>query len=118
MQFGDNIYFCRKEKGVDNFAAPEKITLQPNHFSLQPSKAVSDILTYGKDVDKIYIAYAPIAEWGAKYFKEFDRFYIDYAEPTDDEEYGEKANAEIASVSYQNLFIKIVIRKIVANQEE
>lgn len=118
MRFGDKIYFCKKLKGVEVFDAPQEIVLQPNHFSLQPTKALTDILTYGKDVDKFYIAYAPIDEWGAKYFKQYDRFYLDYAEPTDDEEYGEKANAEIVSVSYQNLFIKLVIRKIVANQEE
>ena len=118
MKFGDTIYYCKKVKGIENFDKPIPITLKMNHFSLQPSKAVMDILVYGKDVDKIYIAYAPIKEWGANYFKEFDRFYIDYAKPTDDEEYGEKANAEIQSVSYQNLFIKLVIRKIVLNQEE
>ena len=118
MKFGDTIYYCKKVKGIDTFDAPIPITLQPNHFSLQPSKAVMDILVYGTDIDKIYIAFAPINEWGAKYFKEGDRFYIDYVEPTDDQEYGEKANAEIQSVSYQNLFIKLVIRKIVLNQEE
>lgn len=118
MKFGDTIYYCKKVKGIDTFDAPIPITLQPNHFSLQPSKAVMDILVYGTDIDKIYIAFASINEWGAKYFKEGDRFYIDYAKPTDDEEYGEKANAEIQSVSYQNLFIKLVIRKIVLNQEE
>ena len=118
MRFGDTIFYCKKAKGVDTFEAPVPITLPPNHFSLQPSKAVMDILVYGTDVDKIYIAFAPINEWGAKYFKEGDRFYLDYLEPTDDEEYGERANAEITSVSYQNLFIKLVIRKIVLNQEE
>jgi len=118
MRFGEDIYFCKKEKGVDTFSAPEKITLQPNHFSLQPSKSTTDIMVYGKDIDKIFIALAPIDVWGANKFKVGDRFYLDYAKPTDDEEYGEKANAEIISVNYQNLFINIKIRKIVINQEE
>ena len=78
MKFGDTIYYCKKVKGIENFDKPIPITLKMNHFSLQPSKAVMDILVYGKDVDKIYIAYAPIKEWGANYFKELDRFYIDF----------------------------------------
>ena len=118
MRFGDTIYYCKKVKGIDTFDAPIPITLQPNHFSLQPTKSLMDILVYGTDVDKFYIAYAPINEWGAKYFKKYDRFYLDYAEPTDDEEYGERANAEIKSVGYQNLFIKLVIEKLPINQEE
>ena len=99
MKFGDTIYYCKKLKGIENFDKPIPITLKMNHFSLQPSKAIMDILVYGKDVDKSYIAYAPIKEWGANYFKELDRFYIDYEKPTDDDEYGEKANTEIQSVS-------------------
>lgn len=118
MRFGDKIYYCKKEKGIETFAAPKEIVLAPNYFSLQPSKTLTDILIYGQDVDKVFIALAPIKVWGAKYFKKGDRFYIDYLEPTDDEEYGERANAEIQSVSYQNLFIRIVIRSLVINQEE
>lgn len=118
MKFGDSIYYCKKAKGIETYEAPKEIVLKPNYFSLQPTKALTDILIYGKDVDNIYVALAPIKEWGAKYFKKGDRFYLDYLEPTDDEEYGEKANAEIQSVSYQNLFIKIVIRSLVINQEE
>ncbi len=118
MKFGDKIYYCKKEKGIDTFAAPKEIVLAPNYFSLQPSKSAMDIMVYGTDVENIYIALCPIDVWGAKYFKKYDRFYLDYAEPTDDEEYGERANAEIKSVSYQNLFIRLVIRKLVINQEE
>ena len=114
MKFGDSIYLCKKIQGeVEEYEAPKKIVLRRNYFSLMTSKSLKDILTYGKDIDKVYIALAPIREWGANYFKVDDKFYVDYAKPKDSEENGESANAVITSVSYQNLFIRLVIRKTV-----
>ena len=60
MKFGDTIYYCKKVKGIDTFDKPKEIVLRPNYFSLQPSKTLTDILIYGQDVDKVFIALAPI----------------------------------------------------------
>lgn len=114
MKFGDSIYLCKKiNDKIEEYEAPERIVLRRNHFSLMTSKSLKDILTYGKDIDKTYIALAPIREWGSDYFHVDDKLYVDYAEPKDDEENGESANAVIKSVSFQNLFIRLVIRKTV-----
>ena len=112
MRFGDTIYYCKKKQDkVEEYEAPKTIVLRRNHFSLMTSKGLMDTLIYGKDIDKTYIAFVPIKEWGAEYFKEGDKFYIDYATPKEHEENGKSANAFIQSVSYQNLFIKLVIRR-------
>lgn len=114
MRFGDSIYYCKKIKGkVEEYEAPKEIVLRRNHFSFMTTKGLMDILIHGKDVDKTFIALAPIREWGAEYFQEGDKLYVDYAKPKDDEEYGKSANAYIKGVSYQNLFIRLVIRKTV-----
>ena len=77
-----------------------------------------ETLIYGQDIDNTYIALAPIKEWGRDYFKEGDKIYLDFAKPTLEEENGENANAEIKSVRFQNLFVRLVIRKTVLNQNE
>ena len=119
MKFGDSIYFCKRKKGkVEKYEAPVEIILKRAHFSLMTTKGLMDTLIYGKDVDNTYIALAPIKKWGRDYFHEGDKFYLDYAKPSLDEENGETANAEIKSVRFQNMFIRLVIRKTVENQVE
>ena len=120
MKFGDSIFYCQKKKGkVAKFEAPVEIVLKRDYFSLMTSKGLMDTLVYGKDVDNTYIALVPIRIWGRNTFKEGDKFYVDYAKPNEDEtENGEKANATITSVKYQNLFIRLTIRKTVLNQDE
>lgn len=120
MKFGDSIYYCKKKKGkVAKYEAPVEIVLKRDYFSLMTSKGLMDILTFGKDIDNTYIALAPIRIWGRDTFKEGDKFYVDYAKPNDDEtENGEKANATIQSVRYQNLFVRLVIRKTPIESDE
>lgn len=119
MEFGDSIYFCKRKKGkVEKYEAPVEIVLKRFHFSLMTTKGLMNTLIYGPDVDNIYIALAPIKEWGRDYFHEGDKFYLDYAKPTPEEENGEKANAKIKSVKFQNMFIRLVIEKTVENQVE
>lgn len=112
MRFGDTIYYCKKTDGVEKYEKPKPIKLRPNYFSLMPASAYFDVLTYGEDISKRYRAYAPFKIWGQT-FKEGDKLYIDYLEPTANEENGENANAEITAVLYDNLFIKIEIRKLI-----
>lgn len=112
MRFGDTIYYCKKKDGVEEYEAPKSIKLRPNYFSLMPASAYFDVLTYGEDISKRYRAFAPYKIWGQT-FKEGDKLYIDYAEPDLSEENGKNANAEITAVLYNNLFIKIEIRKLI-----
>lgn len=119
MKFGDSIYYCKKKKGkVEKYEAPVEIVLKRDYFSLMTTKGLMDTLIYGKDIDNTYIALAPIRIWGRDTFKEGDKIYLDYVKPSDDEENGANANAEIKSVRYQNLFVRLVIRKTVLSQDE
>lgn len=112
MKFGSKIYYCKKLEGVEKYAEPEEIILRPKYFSLQQTKGYSDVVTFGKEITKLYTAYAPISIWGKDKFKEKDKFYVDYAAPSQDEEsYGDNANAYISLVQYDNLFIKLIIKK-------
>lgn len=119
MKFGDSIYYCKRIKGkTEKYEEPKQIILKRNYFSLTTTKGLMDTLVYGRDVEKTYIALAPLRVWGRDTFKEGDKFYIDYAKPLADEENGESANAEIKSVKFQNLFVRLVIEKTVDNQDE
>ena len=119
MKFGDSIYYCKKKKGkVEKYEEPVQIVLKRNYFSLMTTKGLMDTLIYGQDVDNTYIALAPLKQWGRDYFKEGDKFYLDYATPNGETTHGEKANAEIKSVRFQNLFVRLGIRKAVLNQDE
>lgn len=119
MKFGDSIYFCKRKKGkVERYEAPVEIVLKRNHFSLMTTKGLMETLVFGKDIDNTYIALAPIKEWGRDTFHEGDKFYVDYAQPTLEEENGESANAVIKSVRFQNLFVRLVIQKTTLNQDE
>jgi len=112
MKLGDTIYYCKKKDGVEEYEKPIPIKLQFNFFTLMPASETSDVMVYGEDISKRYRALANFHIWG-KTFKEHDKFYIDYHEPKPDEEYGKNANAEITAVLYQNLKIRLEIRKLV-----
>ena len=121
MKFGDSIYYCKKKKGkTAKYEAPQEIVLKRDYFSLMTSKGLMDTLIYGQEIDNTYIALAPIRVWGRDTFKEGDLFYLDYAKPDNEveTEYGQKANAVIKSVRFQNLFVRLVIRRIPLSQDE
>lgn len=115
MRFGDTIWWAKVEKNEEGqivgWKQPQEIILSPNYFSLQPTKGYAEIVTYGKDIYKLYTAYAPFDIWGAS-FSEEDKFYVDYVKPLDEEEYGDKANARCKAVLYDNLFIKLIIERL------
>ena len=112
MRLGDTIYYCKKKQGVEVYEAPKKITLRFNYFTLMPASETSDVMEYGEDINKRYRAIANFNIWG-KTFKEGDKLYIDYHEPTSNEENGSNANAEITAVLYQNRVVRLEIRKLV-----
>lgn len=112
MKLGDTIYYCKKIKDkVEEYEAPIPITLKFNYFTLMPASEYNDVAVYGEDIVSRYRAYAKFSIWGMK-FETGDKLYIDYAKPVDDEEYGKSANAEITAVLYQNLFIRLEIKKL------
>ena len=117
MKFGDTIYYCKKKKSeVEEYEKPKAITLRRNFFSLMPASEYTDVMIYGEDVNTRYRAYANFRIWG-KTFEQGDKLYIDYAEPNKDEEFGKSANAEITAVMYDNLFVRIEIRKLIQSNE-
>lgn len=117
MKLGDTIYYCKKKKGeVEEYENPIPIRLKFNYFSLMPASEYTDVMIYGEDVNTRYRAYANFRIWG-KTFNKGDKLYIDYAKPQCNEENGKSANAEITAVMYDNLFVKIEIRKLVQADE-
>lgn len=116
MRFGDTIYWAKVIRDEDGYITgwekPIEITLEPNYFSLQPTRGYSEIVVFGQDIQKFYTAYAPYDVWGES-FNEDDKFYVDYVKPEDEEEDGDKANARCRIVLYDNLFIKLIIEKLV-----
>ena len=117
MKLGDTIYYCKKIKGeIEQYEKPKPIRLKFNYFTLMPASEYTDVMIYGEDVNTGFRAYADFSIWG-RTFDAGDKLYIDYAKPNDDEEYGKNANAEITAVMYNNLFVKIEIRKLVQSNE-
>jgi len=113
MKFGDTIYYCKKKKEeIEEYEKPKAITLKMNFFSLMPASEYTDVMIYGEDINTRYRAYANFRIWG-RTFDIGDKFYIDYAKPIENEEYGKSANAEVTAVMYDNFFVKIEIRKLV-----
>ncbi len=71
-------------------------------------------MIYGSDVSKRYTAYANYRIFG-KLFNEGDRLYVDGLTPNPENlDYGEGANAVIDGVLYDNIFVKIKIKKLVS----
>lgn len=113
MKIGEKIYYCEKIVGeVEEYKAPIEIQTRFNFFTIMPNRSYADIQIYGKDIIKRYTAYANYKIWGEQ-FKEGDRLYIDNLKPNANEEYGKNANAIIDGVSYDNLFVKLSIKKLV-----
>ena len=117
MKLGDTIYYCKKKKDeVEEYEKPIPIVLRFNYFTLMPASEYSDVVIYGEDINTRYRAYAKFCIWG-KTFNKGDKLYIDYAKPSNDEQYGQNANAEITAVMYDNLFVKLEIRKLIQADE-
>lgn len=120
MKCGDSIYWAKvikdENKRIIGYEEPKEIILAPNYFTVQPTKGYSEIVVYGKDIYKLYTAYAPFDTWGES-FSEDDRFYLDYAKPVDEEENGDNANARCKAVLYDNLFVKLIIERLAAPNE-
>lgn len=112
MRFNETIYYCKKKDGIEEYEKPIAIILRRNYFSLMPNTSFRDTKIYGEEIKKRYVAYANYHIWG-KTFKEGDRLYIDNLKPNENEENGKNANAIIDGVSYDNLFIKLNIKKLV-----
>lgn len=117
MKFGSSIYYCKAiyEDGIlIGYEEPKEIILRPRYFSLMPTTGYSEIVVYGRDISRKYTALALLSVWGDT-FKEGDKLYIDGAKPSaEEEEPGERANAEINDVRYDNYYIKLIINKLVA----
>ena len=121
MRCGDIIYWAKvikDENGrITGWDKPKEIRLQPNYFTLQPTKGYSEIVVYGKDIYKLYTAIALFSVWGHS-FSEDDKFYVDYTEPGDEEENADNANARCKAVLYDNLSIKLIIERLSAPNEQ
>ena len=116
MKFGETIYYCKairdEEGNLTGYEDPKPIILRPRYFSLMPTSGYSEIVVYGRDIKVNYTAYALYSAWGDT-FKEGDKFYVDGHKPTaEEDEPGDKANAEIDNVRYDNFYVKLIIKKL------
>lgn len=119
MEFGKVIYYCKAIRDDDGiltgYEEPIEIRLRPRYFSLMPTSGYSEIVVYGKNIAITYTALALLSTWGEETFKVGDKFYVDGAKPSaEEEEPGDNANAEIDNVRFDNHYIKMIIKKLVA----
>lgn len=84
-----------------------------NGINYQPTKGYLNVLLYGEKITEYMTAIlTPFEKWYGV-IKTGDRFYLDGAEPSEDESYfGEKANYLVDFVGNQNKAIKVIFRKI------
>lgn len=108
------VYLCKripKTKPIE-YEDPIKIEVRFNYFSIMSASGYTNATAYGQDIVKVYTALANIKYFSEVNFNENDLMYIEGLEPSNDEEYyGERANAEIDSVRYQNKYITLTIKK-------
>lgn len=85
-------------------------------FNVQPVNQESEIREFGEMVEKMKVAVIPEKVKYFNKFKEFDLAYLDGAEPTNELEYGDKANYRIYGIRNQNTIIRIYFIKRAENQ--
>lgn len=114
-----NVYLCKRipNSRPIEYEEPIKISVKFNFFTIMPASGYTNATAYGQDIVKIYTAIANIKYFADIDFKENDLMYIEGAEPSEEETYyGERANAEIDSVRYQNKVIVLTLRKRKTNE--
>lgn len=116
MRFGDKVWYCKRldtpMQDGNEYGEPIEITTRPMHFTVMDKNGYLDILEFGSEVSKYATAIAqPYGLW-KNAFKEGDLFYINGATPNSTEDYnGEKANYIVDSIIFQNLAIKLTLKK-------
>lgn len=123
MRNGERIWACNRlhyaNEEVPTYDEPEEFILRfPTVFSpigitCQPKTGFTDYLEYGETTNSDRrIVLQPYQYWAEK-FKVGDIFYIDGAEPSDEEEYyGQDANYYVEFVSRQNEAIVLSLKQI------
>lgn len=86
------------------------------YFNVQPVRQESEIREFGELVNSMKVAVITEKVKYLNKFHEFDVAYLDGEEPTDELEYGDKANYRIYAVRNQNTIIRIYFIKRVINQ--
>lgn len=117
MKIGSSVYYCKaiyEDNILIGYEEPVEIITRPRFFTIMPTSGYSEIVVYGRDIVRKYTAIALLSAWGDT-FKEGDKLYIDGAKPSaEEDEPGERANAEIKDVRYDNYYIKMIVDKLVA----
>lgn len=123
MRNGERIWFCQRirheNEEVPTYKAPEEFILRfqtvfsPIGITCQPKTGFTDYLEYGETTNSDRrIVLQPYQYWAEK-FKVGDIFYIDGAEPSDEEEYyGQLANYYVEFVSKQNEAIVLSLKQV------
>ena len=124
MKLGDKIWYCSRidkdNAEYDEYDNPvEEFLRLPNFINrtsitVQPKNGFTDRLAEGETNEKTQrVILQPYSYWKGK-FKVGDLFYLEGAEPSQDESYnGQNANYIVENVAYQNLAIELSLKKIV-----
>lgn len=107
------IYHCKVKDKLEpiEYEEPKKYKVGFNYLTIMPASGYTSATAYGKEISKIYTGIAK-AKYFNDVFHEGDLLYIEGAKPSEEENYyGDFANAEIDSVQYQNLYIRLTIKK-------
>lgn len=116
MKIGKSVYYCVKKatpNGIEEFENPVEIKVVPGQFTVQPATGYAAIQEFGTNIKKYQTAICQPYERWENVFKVGDVFYLDGATPSANEEYnGDLANYIVDDVSYQNLAIKLTLKRI------
>ena len=122
MKVGESFWHCKRiserNSEIAYFDLPKEIKTRFRYITVQPSgSAYRDLVEYGENVKDYQVAIAqPYSAWDGV-FNDGDRVYLDGKEPTEDDftdESADNANYEVDSVQRQNMAIRIVFKRRVA----
>lgn len=123
MRNGEKIWYCLRTSPdnaeTDTYEKPVEETIRmpsvfnPVSITVQPANGFTDRMAYGETTSKTQrIVLTPYVKWH-KIFNEGDLFYLDGAQPENEEFYGEGANYMVDDVANQNEAIVLTVKKII-----
>lgn len=119
LKFNSYLYIAKYLETIQDENLNQKQVFdkpQKFYFNVQPVSQESEIREFGELVNNMKVAVIPKTSKYIYKFHEFDVAYLDEATPTNELEYGDKANYRIYAIRNQNTIIKIFFIKRVINQ--
>ena len=122
MRVGDKFWHCKRideeNAEIQRYELSKEYTTRFGYITIQPAGSTyRELAPYGENVKDYRVAIAqPYKKWDGV-FSKGDRAYLDGRTPTEEDladEYAENANYEVEDAVPQNLAIRIVFKRRVA----